>query len=101
MPEILESGNFNGTAILSVVNIIDQLVCRIEPDKFDPVFVTDALNVGNERLAVFRRPCLVSWSIYEPGDINGVVATEGDRCKDVRLVSASARCAQAVLKLVA
>ena len=61
--KILEPGYFHLGAVLATIHVIDHLRSGAEPDQADLVFVADALNVGNERVAVFAGTGLVAGAV--------------------------------------
>src|SRR5690606_36377917 len=72
--EDLEAGDFDPAAVLSIVEVVDELVGGVEPDEAHLVLVADALDVGNQGLPVLHLAGFVAGAVDEPGDVDRAVA---------------------------
>ena len=65
----VEGSDFDEVARLSSIKIINQLVCRLEPDEFDPVLCAQFVDPGGQRTLFLTGATLVAWPVNQPGDL--------------------------------
>src|SRR5215217_2951073 len=68
MPEVFEVHNLHLVSWLPVVDIIDDLLARTEPNEVDIKFVANRANQTDQILVLLFRAVLVTLPVNEPGD---------------------------------